>query len=516
MFANPYKWLIGAIAAVALTFSGVTPAAAMALYVTVGTGGSTLSLEVEASDSVENIKAKIQDRIEVPPDQQRLTYTSPTPPNNIVTLADGRTLSDYNIQGNATIVYTRIQNIACSGGGTFLVTNNVLNDNNGCLGSVVIPANVKSVGNSAFLDATLTSVTFEPGSQLTSLDFQAFFATSLDSIVLPEGLRTIGEKAFFRTTLTSIAIPSSVTSIGDSAFYDSETLTSLTFASGSQLTTIAGWAFAHQRLTSVNLPGSVTTIGTNAFRYNPGLTSVTMNSNAPTVGADAFVVPADGAKVRMLDTFTGYGNQGALWYGLVIDKISTAVAPAAPANVTGLVTGTSAVVTWSASAGATSYTVTSGTGGPSCVATTALSCTLEGLVLGQSYVFFVVALNGSATSSAGQSAQVLVPIPTVVVTAPKLLKISGFSATSVSLTKSMKTKIKAFIKSGAGYTKLSCAGDVKGVRKSSAQVRLAVARAKAVCSYAKTVSGSLVAKSTGKQSTFKGADSRFVRLTLTK
>jgi len=76
-------------------------AMAMQIYVQSGTGTSTFTLDVEPSDTIENVKTKIQDQEGISPDGQVLTY-------NGIFLNDGNVLSDYSITNHAIINLTNL------------------------------------------------------------------------------------------------------------------------------------------------------------------------------------------------------------------------------------------------------------------------------------------------------------------------------------------------------------------------------------------------------------------------
>ena len=87
--------------------------------------------------------------------------------------------------------------------------------------SIEIPATVISIGIGAFRSPSIEKVIFAKGSQLKEIRRNAFDNCSkLQSIVLPEGLTTIGQEAFKQTSaLSYISIPSTVTTIERGAFY---------------------------------------------------------------------------------------------------------------------------------------------------------------------------------------------------------------------------------------------------------------------------------------------------------
>lgn len=221
--------------------------------------------------------------------------------------------------------------------GDCVVTTKGMGDsikNSGTLKEVVFSKEVEHIHDYAFYNCFFfSSVTFNEGSELKKIgDYSFWKCTNLKEFIVPSGVTSIGMGAFQYTSaltrfefaegsrltsigegafdshttatgyersgIRSITIPSGVSYIGASAFTDCVHLSSITFDSGSVLTTINNKTFYGTNSLSGNLtiPSSVTTIDDKAFQVNTSyslyhlLTSVTFESGSSltTIGNDAF------------------------------------------------------------------------------------------------------------------------------------------------------------------------------------------------------------------------------------
>ena len=216
------------------------------------------------------------------------------------------------------------------------IGNNAFQNNK--LTEVVIPSSVVSIGDSAFYNgvnkvpiAKLTiEDTLEKPSHLTNIGYQAFSGNSIDNIIIPDSVTTIGGNAFYNNgNVNTLVVGKNVNSIGSNAlgsiqvqnatikcsvnfsgaFTNDTTIKNVTIAtsakslaglnnlaienlifdgvsdSTSQLVTIAEDAFSNNKISSVVFPKSVTNI--SGFDNN-SLTNVTIPKSVTTIGNKAF------------------------------------------------------------------------------------------------------------------------------------------------------------------------------------------------------------------------------------
>lgn len=120
---------------------------------------------------------------------------------------------------------------------------------------------------------------------VTAIDKQAFSSNSdLKTVVLPEGLKTIGDQSFnYCRNLVSVTLPNSLESIGEWAFYSCGSLSSITLPNS--LDYIGPLAFARcNSLTSIALPEGFETLQGQTFQGCASLAQVTLPQSLRNIG----------------------------------------------------------------------------------------------------------------------------------------------------------------------------------------------------------------------------------------
>ncbi len=136
-------------------------------------------------------------------------------------------------------------------------------------------------------------------------------------VTIPDGVEIIGDGAFENTNLTSVTLPDSVTQLGENAFIRCENLSQVRLSN--RLTTLEYHAFSEcDALTGIDLPSSLTTIGNRAFE-DAGLTSIAIPGGVTSIGKEAFRC-SNLTDITIPDTVTGIGEDAFFASGYYFEE----------------------------------------------------------------------------------------------------------------------------------------------------------------------------------------------------
>ncbi len=183
---------------------------------------------------------------------------------------------------------------------------------NSYIESVVISEGVTTIGDSAFRDCyRLTEVIIGDG--VTTIgDYAFYWCESLTEVTIPDSVTTIGDYTFSSCdSLTEVTIGDGVTTIGDHAFCDCYSLTEVIIPDSVE--TIGDFAFSgdplsESNLTSVIIGDGVTKIGDYAFSFCFNLKSVELGDSVKIIGERAFYSCESLTEVTIPDSVETIGD----------------------------------------------------------------------------------------------------------------------------------------------------------------------------------------------------------------
>ncbi len=158
----------------------------------------------------------------------------------------------------------------------------------GCTGitAVELPSTLRELPTGLFRESSVERVLIPTG--VRSIGDYAFYGcTNLEAVDIATTVVSIGNYAFQKCTkLESLKLPTMMETIGDYAFDGCTALTSVTVPEA--LTTIGNMAFQGTKITSFEMYDMVTTIGGSVFKDVTTLTSTRISANVKSIGPSAF------------------------------------------------------------------------------------------------------------------------------------------------------------------------------------------------------------------------------------
>lgn len=153
--------------------------------------------------------------------------------------------------------------------------------------NVIIQDGVTSIGNHAFHDCEMTSITI-PNSVVSIGEWAFASSNNLTELKLPNSITNIGNYAFYSMrSLNKINIPTSMTSLdGLSLFQFCSKLTSIEIPSN--ISKIDNGAFLGSSITNIKIPNSVKYIGDQAFAECDKMTGIDIPGSVTQIGEMAF------------------------------------------------------------------------------------------------------------------------------------------------------------------------------------------------------------------------------------
>jgi hypothetical protein len=159
---------------------------------------------------------------------------------------------------------------------SILVTSLIINFAMALSGIAFSPAHASALPDGNYLCSSgVITTTMSPTYTITA-DVVSSGSGCIGAVVIPQGVTSIGFAAFaYADSLSSIAIPDDVTSIDMYAFFGATSLTDITFGPNSKLISIGIWAFyGANSLASITIPAGVTGIRGGALGYPDPMTGL--------------------------------------------------------------------------------------------------------------------------------------------------------------------------------------------------------------------------------------------------